>query len=235
MSCAAAGVASTRRIASANSQPSNAIRTDPTPTSPIAEPSARRAPSMSRRPIDWPTRMVAAMPNPNTALKVRNMMMLALLVAASAPSPRKRPTQIELIEPFSDWRMFEPSVGSANRISVRPIGPLIRSRWPRADDARGESLSLKMPHRRAGSLPSLPQQYGNKLGIRAPTGVPESGRCAHGGHTTAYPTLAPCRTAVIPTAPAPPSAAPPPPRVRRGRRAPFPPLRAWRVRRSWGC
>ena len=34
-------------------------------------------------------------------------MILALDVAASASSPRKRPTQIALIEPFSDWRIEE--------------------------------------------------------------------------------------------------------------------------------
>ena len=78
------------------------MTTAPPTTNPTAEPNARRAPSISRRPTDWPIRIVAAMPNPNTAENIRNMMMLALLVAASAPSPRKRPTQIELIEPFSD-------------------------------------------------------------------------------------------------------------------------------------
>jgi hypothetical protein len=56
------------------------------------------------------------------------MMILALDVAASAPSPRKRPTQIVLIEPFSDWRMLEPSVGSAKASRVEPIEPLVRSR-----------------------------------------------------------------------------------------------------------
>ena len=56
--------------------------------------------------------------------------MLAFEVAASALSPRKRPTQIELIEPFNDWRMFEASVGSANASNVDPIGPVVRSRRP---------------------------------------------------------------------------------------------------------
>ncbi|KAK9419369.1 hypothetical protein SUNI508_14108, partial [Seiridium unicorne] len=37
-----------------------------------------------------------------------------------------------LIDPLSDWRTFEPSVGSAKAISVRPIGPRVRSRWPGA-------------------------------------------------------------------------------------------------------
>ena len=50
--------------------------------------------------------------------------MLALDVAASAPSPRKRPTQIALIVPFSDWRIEEASVGSANLSRVWPIAPL---------------------------------------------------------------------------------------------------------------
>ena len=57
------------------------------------------------RPVDvlaapnaWPMRMVEAMPKPNTKAISRNMTMLALEVAASASSPRKRPTQIALID-----------------------------------------------------------------------------------------------------------------------------------------
>ena len=49
--------------------------------------------------------------------------MLALDVAASAPSPRKRPTQIALTVPFSDWRIEEASVGSANSSRVAPMAP----------------------------------------------------------------------------------------------------------------
>src|SRR3546814_3455850 len=62
------------------------------------------------------------------------MMMFALAVAASARSPRNCPTQIELTELDSVWRMFDASVGSANRTSVLAIGPCVRSigRLPRA-------------------------------------------------------------------------------------------------------
>ncbi len=68
------------------------------------------------------------MARPNTAAKVRNMTMFALLVAASAASPRKLPIQIALIEPLSDCSTFAPSVGSAKAISVMAIGPTVRSR-----------------------------------------------------------------------------------------------------------
>ena len=56
--------------------------------------------------------------------------MLALDVAASAPSPRKRPTQMALMVPFSDWRIEEASVGSANASRVLAIGPCVRSPRP---------------------------------------------------------------------------------------------------------
>src|SRR3546814_6116079 len=55
------------------------------------------------------------------------MIRLALVVAASARAPRKRPTHIELIEPLSDCRMFEPSIGNANNSRPRPTGPATRS------------------------------------------------------------------------------------------------------------
>ena len=58
--------------------------------------------------------------------------MLALDVAASAPSPRKRPTQIALIVPFSDWRIEEASVGSAKASRVLPIGPCGEVAAPRS-------------------------------------------------------------------------------------------------------
>ena len=56
--------------------------------------------------------------------------MLALDVAASAFSPRKRPTQIAFTVPFSDWRIEEMSVGSAKASKVLAIGPCVRSRPP---------------------------------------------------------------------------------------------------------
>ena len=56
--------------------------------------------------------------------------MLALEVAASAPSPMNRPTQMALIVPFSDWRIEEASVGSAKASRVLAIGPWVRSPRP---------------------------------------------------------------------------------------------------------
>lgn len=67
-------------------------------------------------------------------------MTLALAVAASAPSPKNRPTQIELIDPLSDCRMLDASVGSANRMSVRVMGPDVRSRAPRAGPLAGPGV-----------------------------------------------------------------------------------------------
>jgi len=49
------------------------------------------------------------------------MTRLALEVAASASSPRKRPTQIALTEPFSDWMIEETSVGMAKASRVLPV------------------------------------------------------------------------------------------------------------------
>ena len=67
------------------------------------------------------------MPKPNTKAVSRNMTMLALDVAASAPSPRKRPTQMALTVPFSDWRIELASVGRAKASRVLAIGPCVRS------------------------------------------------------------------------------------------------------------
>src|SRR3546814_12559082 len=67
------------------------------------------------------------MPKPKKVANIRNMMMFALAVAASARSPRNCPTQIELTELDSVWRMFDASVGSANRTSVLAIGPCVRA------------------------------------------------------------------------------------------------------------
>src|SRR5436305_798593 len=70
--------------------------------------------------------MVEAIPKPNTKAVSRNITMLALDVAASAPSPRKRPTQMALIVPFSDWRIEDASVGRAKARRVLAIGPSVR-------------------------------------------------------------------------------------------------------------
>ncbi|MNT65342.1 hypothetical protein D3C72_2033170 [compost metagenome] len=58
---------------------------------------------------------------------MKNMMLLALAVAVSAASPRKRPTQIAFTDPFSDWAMLPARIGNANRNRLRPIGPVVRS------------------------------------------------------------------------------------------------------------
>src|SRR6478672_8174002 len=82
------------------------------------------------------------MPKPKTKAISRNMVILALEVAASACSPRKRPTQIALIEPFSDWRIEEMSVGTAKASKALPIGPCVRSMPPRAPGGR---LAMEAP------------------------------------------------------------------------------------------
>src|SRR5256885_14522781 len=94
---------------------------------PAAVPNTRRAPSTSFRPQAWPMRMVEAIPKPNTNEVSRNITMFELDVAASALSPRKRPTQIALIVPFSDWRIDDASVGSAKASRVGPMLPCVRS------------------------------------------------------------------------------------------------------------
>ncbi len=106
-------------------------------------PITRRAWGMSRAPMAWPIRMVAAMPMPNTEPIRKNMMLLALAVAVSAASPRNRPTQIAFTDPLSDWAMLPARIGSANRNRLRPMGPVVRSSGALAmcdgDRARGEA------------------------------------------------------------------------------------------------
>jgi len=94
---------------------------------PTADPKALRAASRSFRPTACATITVDAMPNPNTTENIRNMVMFALAVAASACAPRKRPTQMALIDPFSDWRMLDANVGMANSSNADAIGPCVRS------------------------------------------------------------------------------------------------------------
>src|SRR5436305_15279627 len=94
--------------------------------------------------------MVEAIPKPNTKAVSRNMTMLALDVAASALSPRKRPTQMALIVPFSDWRIEDASVGSANASRVGPMLPWVRSpRGPRLAPASAMLLLAEALQRRA--------------------------------------------------------------------------------------
>src|SRR4249919_2026542 len=127
---ASAGVPSTARIAGDRNQPATAIRMVAKPKAPAAVPKMRRAPSTSFRPQYWPIRMVEAMPKPNTNAFSRNITILALDVAASACSPRKRPTQMALIVPFNDWMIDEASVGRAKLSRVAPILPCVRSPRP---------------------------------------------------------------------------------------------------------
>ena len=54
--------------------------------------------------------------------------MLPLAVAANASSPKNRPTQTALIDPFNDCNADDPRVGNANNSIVLGIDPLVRSR-----------------------------------------------------------------------------------------------------------
>src|SRR5206468_13120130 len=106
-------------------------------------------------------RMVEAMPNPNTNAVSRNITMLALEVAASAPSPRRRPTQIALMVPFSDWRIELASVGSAKASRVLAIGPSVRLPRPDLRFAPASAmLSLPEPLQRSAEAFGL-----SRLGV----------------------------------------------------------------------
>ena len=56
------------------------------------------------------------------------MRMLPFAVAANASSPKNRPTQTALIEPFNDCNADDPRVGNANKSIVLGIDPVVRSR-----------------------------------------------------------------------------------------------------------
>src|SRR5690606_2207578 len=127
MARASPGVASQSSKVGAPSQPIAATVRVSMKEKPMAVPKVRRAPSRLRAPKRCPIFTVPAMPKPKAAEETRNMMMLALAVAARASSPIRRPTQIELIVPFSDCSMFEASVGTLNISKVRMIGPCVRS------------------------------------------------------------------------------------------------------------
>ena len=83
-------------------QPPIATKTLSRLKKPTAVPKARRAASTSRRPNACAIRIELAMEKPKVKALARNITMLALAVAASASSPIRRPTQAELIDPFSD-------------------------------------------------------------------------------------------------------------------------------------
>ena len=69
-------------------QPAIAISTDKAVKKLALVPMTRRARAVSRAPIAWPIRIVAAMPMPKIEPIRKNMMLLALAVAVSAASPR---------------------------------------------------------------------------------------------------------------------------------------------------
>src|SRR5690554_7192288 len=66
-------------------------------------------------------------------------LLLALVIAVSAASPRNRPIQNALTEPLSDCSTFAPRIGSANSSRVGAIGPSVRSRV-RVGGERGFTL-----------------------------------------------------------------------------------------------
>src|SRR5579863_3441679 len=88
-------------------------------------PTTRLVSARSLAPMHWPMRMVAAIATPKAAPISRNITVLALEVAVSAASPRKRPTQMEFTEALSDCRMLANRIGSVNLNSPRAIGPSV--------------------------------------------------------------------------------------------------------------
>ena len=96
--------------------------------------------------------------------------MLALDVAASASSPRKRPTQIALIEPLSDWRTFDAKRRQREGEQRRGlIGPRCRSRLP----------ARRPPRPRPSASPQPRQRRRQPLGFR--------GACRHGRRAPSRP------------------------------------------------
>ena len=69
-------------------QPVTASTTDRPMKKVALVPITRRAWAVSRAPVAWPIRIVAAMPMPKTAPIRKNITLLALAVAVSAASPR---------------------------------------------------------------------------------------------------------------------------------------------------
>ncbi len=135
MSNASAGVPSRRSNAGELAQPAAATTVPNMVQKPVAEPKDRRAASMSPRPAAWAITTVDAMPKPNTTENIRNIVMFALAVAASACAPRNRPTQIALIDPFSDWSTLDARVGMANNSKDDAMGPFTKSLASRSLDA----------------------------------------------------------------------------------------------------
>ena len=111
-------VPSSASTCGARNQPATEMRMASGAKVPTAVPTTSRAAAMSRRPTACPIRMVEAMPKPKTKAVSRNMIRLPFVVAASAFSPRRRPTQTASIEPLADCSTDDPSVGSAKASSV---------------------------------------------------------------------------------------------------------------------
>ena len=139
---AAGGVSIHTSTWRAAGMPIAAITTDSPMKNVALVPITQRACFRSSRPIACATRMLAAMPTPNTAPSSRNITLFALAVAVSACSPRKRPTHTALMEPLSDCNTLPPRMGSANANRVRAIGPSVRVRcWIMAAPDRQASLA----------------------------------------------------------------------------------------------
>src|SRR6185369_10462207 len=121
--------------------PNTATTSESMTQKPVPAPKVCREAAMLRAPKCWPTLTVVAIEKPNTAENSRNMITLALAVAASALSPISRPTQTALTEPLRVWSMFERRVGIENTSRVRRIGPWVRSPCSgRGDAAPGWSV-----------------------------------------------------------------------------------------------
>src|SRR3546814_16557426 len=108
-----------RRIHGAASQLAMVISTPAIRNRPPLVPTARRIFATSPRPALCPTRIEVAIARPNTPANSRNMIRLALVVAASARAPRKPPPHTELIEPLSDVRIDRKSAIEGQREDER--------------------------------------------------------------------------------------------------------------------
>ena len=127
------------RMWRASGSPAAATSSDIAPKNVALLPITRRACTGSWAPMAWATRMVEAMPMPNTEPIRKNMMLLALAVATSASSPRKRPTQTAFTEPLSDCSTLPARIGSAKTRRVGAMAPSVRSRV----DVRGIRASCQ--------------------------------------------------------------------------------------------
>src|SRR5690242_12530480 len=121
-----AGVFIATRIDSQNTAPATDIAIESTRKNVALVPTTRLASSSRFAPRYTPTRIVAAIDSPNTPPRIRNSTLFELVVAVSAASPRKWPTQNELMDAFSDWRTLPYKIGSANSRSPRPMDPSVR-------------------------------------------------------------------------------------------------------------